>query len=145
MTLVERLRKGTRWYAPGSNAVVDARDVAQCMLQLIERGGTGERYLLVGENLTYQKLFTLFSNAFDRPTPSMAIRPWMLELGWRLEKVRSMITGSKPFMTASTAHSAIIERGYEASKVRSTLGYEFRSAEEAVANVARFLREGATH
>ncbi len=38
--------------------MVDARDVASCMVQLIERGAlSGERYLLVGENITYQRLF----------------------------------------------------------------------------------------
>ncbi|MDQ3099891.1 MAG: NAD-dependent epimerase/dehydratase family protein, partial [Bacteroidota bacterium] len=42
MTLIEKMKKGTRFYPPGSNSVVDARDVATCMRMLMERGGTGE-------------------------------------------------------------------------------------------------------
>jgi nucleoside-diphosphate-sugar epimerase len=143
MTLVERLRKGTKWYPPGSNAVVDARDVAACMVRSIERGGSGERYLLVGENIRYQALFGLMAQAFEQPIPDRAIRPWMLQLGWRLEKVRSTLLGSVPLLTAATAHSALIERGYDASKARKELAFEFRSAKDAVENVARFLREQA--
>jgi dihydroflavonol-4-reductase len=61
MTMIERVRKGTRFFPKGSNAVVDARDVATAMTSLITEGGTGERHLLIGENLPYRKLFTLIA------------------------------------------------------------------------------------
>lgn len=145
MTLVERLRDGTRFYPPGSNAVVDARDVAQCMLALVERGATGERYLLVGENISYKRLFGLLSKAFQRPAPHILLRPWMLELGWRVERLRTLITGSTPFVTRDTAHSARSQRAYSSAKVESLLGHRFRTAQEAVANVVTFLGERAAH
>lgn len=55
MTLVDRLAKGTRFYPAGSNAVVDARDVAGAMVRLMEHGASGERYILAGENLGYKR------------------------------------------------------------------------------------------
>ncbi len=139
MTLVERVRKGTRFYPPGSNAVVDARDVAECMLELMERGGSGERYLLVGENLSYHTMFDRLSRAFGRPGPSIPLRPWMLELGWRMERVRAVLTGSKPFITEATAHSSVIQRSYSAAKVQALLGHRFRTMEDAALNMALFL------
>jgi len=139
MTLVERVRKGTRFYPPGSNAVVDARDVAECMVKLVERGGSGERYVLVGENLSYRTLFDNLARTFGRPSPKTALQPWMLELGWRVERLRTLLTGSKPFITEATAHSSIAQRGYSAAKVQTFLGHRFRTAEEAVKNVALFL------
>ncbi len=143
MTLVERVRKGTRFYPPGSNAIVDARDVAECMLKLVERGVSGERYLLVGENLSYRTLFDHLSRAFGRPVPSSALQPWILQLGWRLDRLRSILTGSRPFITEATAHSSIIQRGYSAAKAQALLGHRFRTAEEAVQNVALFLEQHA--
>ncbi|HOY27514.1 MAG TPA: NAD-dependent epimerase/dehydratase family protein [Flavobacteriales bacterium] len=139
MTLVERLRKGTRFHPPGSNAVVDARDVAQGMLALMEKGATGERFLLVGENITYERLFTLLATAFGNPAPDVPLRPWMLELGWRVEALRSFITGSKPFITRATVHSALTSRSYSAAKAEDLLGQRFRNAEEAISNVAAFV------
>ncbi len=140
MTLVERFRDGTRFYPPGSNSVVDARDVASCMLQLMEKGASGGRYLLVGESLSYRALFKHLSNAFGSKEPDTALRPWMLEFGWRVERVRSMLTGSKPFLTKATASSAVIQRSYSAAKTEDLLGYQFRNAEEAVKNVVRFVK-----
>lgn len=139
MSLVERLQKGTRFYPPGSNAVVDARDVAQCMLALMEKGGTGDRYLLVGENLSYHHLFNLLAKAFGRSGPSTPLRPWMLQLGWRVERLRTVLTGSTPFITRDTAHSALTLRSYSAEKVTKLLGHGFRTAEESIANVAAFV------
>lgn len=139
MTLVERLRRGTRFYPPGSNAVVDARDVAACMLALAERSPSGERYLLVGENISYQRLFLLLSEAFHQPAPSRPLSPWMLQLAWRLEKVRTTFTRSRPFITRATVHSALNQRSYSAAKVEAALGYQFRGAAEAVSNVAAFV------
>lgn len=140
MTLVDRLRKGTSFYPPGSNAIVDARDVARCMLALMEKAPTGERYLLVGENISYQRLFTLFTAAFGLPAPKKRIQPWMLNIGWRLEHLRSLLIGSRPFITRATAHSALNQRSYGADKVRTLLGHPFISAEESVTNVVEFLK-----
>lgn len=139
MTLVERLRKGTAYYPPGSNAVVDVRDVAQCMMSLVERGNTGDRYLLVGENISYRQLFAIGSKAFGRRPPMRPLSPWLLHLAWRFETVRSSLTGSRPFITRATANSALNRRAYSAEKVTHLLRHKFRTAEEAMANVAAFL------
>lgn len=138
MTMIERIRKGTRFFPAGSNAVVDARDVAQAMTRLITEGASGERYLLIGENLPYRKLFTLIAASADRPAPTLLLPKWALELGWRAEAVRTLF-GGRPLITPHTAGTASRARCYDGSKVERLLGMRFRHAEEAVANVANFL------
>ena len=140
MTLVERMRKGTQWVPPGSNAFVDARDVAACMRTLIEKGGSGERYLLVGENATYDRLFAAFANAFGHPKPTKRLKPWMLETAWRLERVRSLFSSRGALVTKATAHSAITTRSYSNTKVVQAIGHNFRPLNEMVANVVTFVQ-----
>ena len=144
MTLVERLRKGTRFHPTGSNAVVDARDVAHWMVSVMEHGISGERYLLVGENLSYQRLFALLSTALGQTVPSIPLPAWSLELAWRVERLRTLLTGSTPFITRDTAHSARSHRSYSSAKILALLPHRPYSAEEAIANVARFLA-GTAH
>ncbi len=144
MTMIERVRRGTRFYPPGSNAVVDARDVATAMLRLIAEGATGERYLLVGENLSYRALFALLAHSNGKPAPSMKLPIWALELGWRAEALRTLF-GGRPLITRHTAHSGTNHRQYDASKVKQLLGLRFHSAEEAVTNVAAFLSGRYNH
>lgn len=140
MTMIERVRKGTRFFPKGSNAVVDARDVALAMTRLITEGATGERYLLIGENLPYRKLFTLIATSNGKAAPSMELPPWTLELAWRAEAMRTLF-GGRPLVTRNTARTASRTRHYDGSKATKLLGMHFRTAEEAVANVAAFIRE----
>jgi len=138
MTMIERIRKGTRFFPAGSNAVVDARDVATAMTRLITEGETGERYLLIGENLPYRKLFTLIAASASRSSPSLLLPKWALELGWRAEALRTVF-GGRPLITKHTARTASRTRKYDESKAEHLLGMRFRNAEEAVANVVVFL------
>lgn len=138
MTMIERVRKGTRLFPGGSNAVVDARDVATAMVRLITGGATGERYLLIGENLSYHKLFTLIAQSAGKPTPTIQLPKWTLEVGWRAEALRTVF-GGRPLVTRNTARTGTRQRRYDGSKAAMLLGMRFRPAEEAVANVAHFL------
>lgn len=131
MTMVERVRKGTRFFPPGSNAVVDARDVAAFSIALMEKGATGERHLLVGENLSYERLFTLIAETAGKPAPKNRIRRWMLELAWRLEQARTLF-GGRPFITRHTAHSAVTRRSYDAGKAVQVTGLRFRDVPETL-------------
>ncbi|MCC6838765.1 MAG: NAD-dependent epimerase/dehydratase family protein [Flavobacteriales bacterium] len=138
MTMIERIRKGTRFFPAGSNAVVDARDAATAMTRLITEGASGERYLLIGENLPYRKLFTLIANSAGKPAPTLLLPKWALELGWRTEALRTLF-GGRPMITKHTARTASRPRTYHGSKAANLLAMRFRSAEEAVANVVAFL------
>jgi nucleoside-diphosphate-sugar epimerase len=142
MTLVERIRKGTRFHTSGSNAVVDARDVATCAVRLMDEGGTGERYLLVGENLGYRELFATLARSMGRSATDRLIAPWVLAMAWRVERLRTLF-GGRPFITRHTAHSANLERAWSNAKVRNLLGHSFRPAREAAENVAGFLQGAA--
>lgn len=138
MTMIARVRKGSLLFPGGTNAVVDARDVATAMIRLVEEGTTGERYLLIGEEISYRKLFTLIARSAGKPAPSVELPAWALELGWRAESVRTAF-GGRPLITRHTARTASRIRHYDGSKAEKLLGMRFRSTEEAVANVAGFL------
>ncbi|HRH37773.1 MAG TPA: hypothetical protein PK760_05480, partial [Flavobacteriales bacterium] len=118
---------------------VDARDVAACMVKLMQHGTIGERYLLVGESASYQQLFTAFAKAMGKPLPDRAAQPWMLNLAWRAERLRTMIFGGTPMVTKATADSSMTKRGYSNSKVQALLAHPFRSLTESVTNVSSFV------
>ncbi len=139
MTMIDRVRKGSRFFPGGTNAVVDARDVATAMIRLITEGGTGERYLLVGEEISYERLFTLIAKSAGKPAPSAKLPAWALEFGWRAEALRTFF-GGRPLITRNTARTASRIRHYDGSKAARLLELRFRSTEEAVTNVADFLR-----
>ncbi len=146
MTIMERLRKGSRFYPRGSNAVVDARDVAIALVRLLDEGvtpgqspGNGERHLLIGENISYRDLFSTIARNAGKSAPTTAIAPWTMEFAWRFERLRTLF-GGRPLVTKASARTASRQRLYDGSRARKVLSMEFRKAEEAVANTERFLR-----
>lgn len=108
------------------------------MTRLITEGASGERYLLIGENLSYRKLFTLSAASAGRSTPILLLPKLALELGWRAEALRTLFDG-RPLLTKQTARTASRARLYDGSKAERLLGMRFRNAEEAVQNMAEFL------
>jgi len=140
LTIVERMRKGSRFYPQGSNAVVDARDVATALVRLMDEGKAGERHLLIGENITYKDLFSTIARAAGQRAPGIPIPPWTLGIAWRLERLRTLF-GGRPLVTRNSARTASRPRLYDGSKARAVLGMEFRKAREAVENTERFLRD----
>jgi dihydroflavonol-4-reductase len=139
MTIMERMRKGSRFFPRGSNAVVDARDVAIALIRLVDEGVSGERHLIIGENISYRDLFGTIARGANKEAPTSAIAPWTLELAWRFERVRTLF-GGRPLVTRASARTASRQRLYDGSKARALLGIEFRKAAEAVANAERYLR-----
>ncbi len=146
MTIMERMRKGSRFFPQGSNAVVDARDVATAIVRLVDEGpipgqsmGNGERHLLIGENISYRDLFSTIARNAGKEVPTTPIAPSMLEFAWRFERLRTLF-GGRPLVTKASARTASRQRLYDGSKARKVLSMEFRKAEEAVANTERFLR-----
>jgi hypothetical protein len=62
----------------------------------------------------------------------------MLAVAWRLERLRTLITGGRPLVTRYTVHSACAQRSYSTTKAQA-LGITFRPLQESVDNVIRYL------
>ncbi|MGB0177854.1 MAG: hypothetical protein ACPF9D_11855, partial [Owenweeksia sp.] len=66
---------------------------------------------------------------------------WMSALIWRVEKVKSWLTGKKAVVTRETAHTAQRTYYYDSEKVRRVLGFKFRPVRETVEDMARHYRK----
>ena len=76
-----------QWLLPMSNgglAVIDVRDVARAHLNAIERGRSGERYILNTANLSYRDWFRMIARACDVRPPMFTTPNWLLEPTARL-------------------------------------------------------------
>ncbi len=138
-TIFKTIKKGLKFYTPGANAFVDARDVVDALFMLMEGTISGERYLVTGENLTYKDLFTKVALAMGVNPPSMLVKGFLVGVTWRLEKLRSLITGNAPVVTSESAQSAISTMRFSHQKFVDATGFTFRSIDEAVANAAKYF------
>jgi nucleoside-diphosphate-sugar epimerase len=129
---------GMKYYTSGGNAFVDVKDVVKTMHQLMESDIKSERFLLVGENMTYRKFFGLVAESLDRKAPYQKITDGWMDFFWRLDWLKSKLSGKKQFITKDTAQNAITEKYFSNDRIKK-LGIEFESIENTVKSTAKFF------
>lgn len=137
--LFQKVKNGFPFYTEGVSGFVDVRDVCAALLFLHEKGITGERYILNGSDTGFDVLFRMIAKALRVKPPRIKVSPWMAALAWPIDKIRSLITGTRPFITRETARSARSKFHYSAAKIRQ-LGFSFRPLEETIAYTAGFMK-----
>ena len=139
LTIFLNVEQGIKFYTEGTNAFVDARDVAFCMVKLMDENRFGERYLTISENVCFRDLFFMIADELKIKRPSIKVKPWMAGIAWRIELVKS-IFGHQPKITKETARSAMSESFYSNEKITKAIGFKFTTIKDAVKNGVEFRR-----
>lgn len=134
LTIFRTLDEGLRFYTPGQNGVVDARDVAEIMVRLATSEIKNQRFLCVAENVPFKKLFTEIALKMGKNPPTINTPRWVLGLTWRLSWLLSKFRGNAAAITRETANSAFNVMTYDSSKIKKELGFTFRSLDETIQN-----------
>jgi dihydroflavonol-4-reductase len=131
-----------KWYTEGISGFVDVRDVARAMILLMNSNITGERFILNAENLSYKELFSLMAKYFGKNPPPKKVTPFMAEIVWRLEAIKSSITGKKHLLTKETARTAQATVKYNNSKILNALpGFHFTPVANSIEDTCATLKE----
>jgi dihydroflavonol-4-reductase len=137
--LFSKVWKGLKYYTLGKNAFVDVRDVVSCMTSLMKSDISGERFLVFSENLSYQELFNLIAKYLGKSKPSVQVKPWFLNLVWRMELIRAFIMRSSPLVTKETANSSMSLRTYSNHKISAAIGFKFMTVEDSIKDTAKLF------
>jgi dihydroflavonol-4-reductase len=135
--IVERVAAGqARVAPPGGACLVDVEDVAAGMIAAMERGTTGERYLLGGENLSWFDALTILARAFGKEPPKRTITAGQLRLAATVAETLARVTGTTPRLTREQARSASSTYRYSSRKAQEQLGINFRPFRETADRLA---------
>lgn len=135
-------RKMPAYVATGLN-LIDVRDVALGHLLALEKGKSGERYILGHQNTSLKELLTLLSNLTGIPAPQITV-PLGLPLGvaWVEEKLLAKV-GYRPTVPLDGVRMSAQRMYYDAGKAVGELGLPQSPIAIAVADAVRwFERHG---
>lgn len=135
------VNKGLKFYATGSTGFVDYRDVAKCAIALMNKGVSGKRFVINGENLTYRFVFDKIAETLHKPKASVKVTPFLAELGWRAEAIRSFIMRDKSMITKETARNGNRNWKYLNDKIKKETGIEFTSIESSIEHTASLFKK----
>lgn len=129
--------------APGNGGMnlVAVEDVARAHVAALERGRIGERYVVGGENLTFDRIWELLSEITGRPMPKWRA-PYALALfAAYVDEMRSLFTGANPTVPLEGVRLSRERMFADSSKAQSELGYRPAPVRAALERAVKWYRE----
>ena len=128
--------------------LVDVRDVAIGLLLAMERGQTGHRYILGGENIALKKLLAIIGIISGRRTVGIPIPAIMAQTTAAvLEFIADHVTHTPPAGTIEGVRIGLRSQALSIEKARRELGYAPRpiggALEEAIQSILNKPQESA--
>lgn len=138
--IFKTIHEGLRFYPSGSSALVDARDVAQSFIRLTKDPSSyNNRYIQVAETMPLKKMLSHIAYHLNAPKPKYQVNlPLSLTLAY-IEKLRSLISGSTPFITPAIAKNSNTVQYYDNSKIKDQLNLEFRNVADSIRATCEFF------
>ena len=137
--LFQTMWKGLKFYSTGTNGFVDVNDVVKALILLMNGPFSSERFILSAENITYKQFFEWMAEAMKMPPPKIKAGSFLSAIGWRVLKVKSMLTGSQSGITKETAKTANQVYRYSNKKFMDATGMQFTLVKESVEKTAQLF------
>ncbi len=139
--LFQKVWNGLKFYPLGTTGYVDVRDVAKAALLLLESNICSERFILSGENLSYQNLFNQIASGFKKPVPKYKVTPFIQESAWIGAKLLSLFTGKTPLLTKETARHSSKSYFYNGEKIEQAIKLEYTPINQTIQEVCKIYLE----
>lgn len=121
------------WYTKGVNGFVDVADVAKATVALMKTSISNERFIINGENWTFQQLFNTIADGFGKKHPHRNGTPFLSEIAWHMEKLKAFLSGKKPLLTKESARVAHRNTYFDNKKILAALpGFSFTPLQESI-------------
>lgn len=142
--LFKYIHDENRFYTDGLVNYVDVSDVADVMIGLMTRElpesfNQFPRFILSGGTIPYKALFDKIAFSLGKQPPSIRVSPGLARWLWRVEAVRSWLTGKPALITRETAQAATMSYQFDGHKIEQVLGFQYRPLNETLTRVANAL------
>lgn len=124
----------------GAYNFVDVRDVAEGIILAWEKGKAGENYILSGEVITIEKLFSYLEEITGIKKPPI-INRYIGEFFSYFADIYYKITKGKPTCTSYAIYSLNSNSDFTYGKAKKELGYNPRPIKETIYDTVLWLKE----
>jgi dihydroflavonol-4-reductase len=133
-------KKGFSWYTKGSGGFVDAQDVADACVKLMESEIVNERFVLSAENMTYRDFADEILKLFGNKPVRRQLSSFTLGLLWRIEKFISNLSGRSPRITKESAAAASEIASYNGKRIAERIGFTYKPVRQSLQEVVGYYR-----
>lgn len=134
--------KGLKYYTEGINGFVDVRDVARSMIELTDSEIKNERFIISAEDYSFRDFFAQVSFFLGKPVPNIKVTPFLAAIAWRIEALKSFLTGRSSIITRETASTANQKNYYSNEKIKKALNFQFIPVAQSIKDTSyEFLKD----
>lgn len=138
--IVKRIADGQSFYTDGCNGWVDVRDTARAMIELDESGIKNEKFILIAENVPFERGFAVMAKHLGSKAPHIKAGKALMKMAVWSEKLASMLFSKEPLVTPETIMTASLQSHYDNSKIKKAINFEFTPFEETIEEVSRLYK-----
>jgi dihydroflavonol-4-reductase len=133
------------WYTNGINGFIGVEDAAKAIVLLSESSIVGERFILSAENTSFKKLFDAIADNFGKKHPTIEATPFLAEIAWRMEKIKSLFTQKPSVVTKESASIAMSKTYFDNSKILKFLpGLSFTPLQQTIEKACKAYAANAS-
>lgn len=123
----------------GSYVYID--DVVNGHILAMEKGRSGQRYILSGVNASYRQFFDALSSATGKRLHLFELPVWaMLLAGWGM-MIKTTLTGQPPLLTPKWIKKYLYNWSLNCEKAQQELGYTFIPLKEGLQKTVNWLKQ----
>jgi len=123
--ILQRFKKGLRWYTPGNKAFVNIQDVIMVMDELMHSNIKGERFILVAENWTGKAVAQNILKAGNYNLSVISIPKGFFYFFWAVEYLIEFLGIRKRFLTSATIKGQYQQKTINGEKIKSFLNFGY--------------------
>jgi len=140
--MILRCMKGQWVLMPGINKVIGnyafIDDVVNGHMLAMEKGVCGERYIIGGENLSYQQLIEIIKDEIRQP--KIIPLPAKAVIGWGyIELMKNKLTGREPKFTPKSVDRYLRDAAFDCSKAINGIGYGITGFRDGIRKTVNYL------
>ncbi|MGH2667309.1 NAD-dependent epimerase/dehydratase family protein [Flavobacterium sp.] len=125
--IYQKVKKGLLFYTKGTTGFVSVDDVVAISALLMKENISGERFILVAENETYQKLVSIIADTLKVKEPKLYANWFLTGLAWRMDWFLAVLFNKKRELTKDLAYSLHSTDIYSNEKIIRRFGFQFQS------------------
>lgn len=122
---IQNIKNGQLFYTLGKLGIVAAEDVVKAMTTLMKSSISGERFILVGEDITYKELFDNIADNLQANKPKYLVKKWQIQIARILEFIFATLFFKTRILTKSTINSLYNLEIHDTSKIRNAIDFKF--------------------
>lgn len=136
--LFTQIAHGLPFFTKGTTGFVCVNDVVKSMMLCMKNEMNGARFIVVAENISYEKIVKSIALALKVKPPGIYAKPWITSIYSRIDAVLAFVLNRKNVMSHSIARSLHQKTAYSNEKIKSELGFQFQDIEQCIVEIAKY-------